>query len=402
VATLPRVYRYRLHLSADQERHFLAYAGARRFVYNWALARRKAHFAATGSDLSVAALCRELTLLKQQPATAWLQAFHGQMLQQPLHDLQRAFAAFFARRAAFPRFRSRKRDRPTFRFPQFLRLRGDTLLVPKLGPVPLVLHRPTEGELKSASFARDASGAWYVALTYQMPQAEGPLVPPAPERSVGVDLGLRDLAVLSDGSHIAAPRYYRRAERRLRRLQRQLSRCRQGSANRERVRHALARQHQRVTNQRRDHLEKLSAQLVRGHDLVCIGDLNVRGLARTKLAKSVYDAGWGLLRRKLSEKAQRERKHLVVVGRWYASTRTCAECGWKHPGLGLSDREWRCRCGRVHQRDENAARNIRSEGLRLLLAGGTPESQNAPRGPVSPAERRHGSLTGEAPPQAVG
>lgn len=208
--------------------------------------------------------------------------------------------------------------------------------------------------------------------------------------------------MLSDGTHEVAPKHYRRAERKLRRLQRQLSRCQQGSANRERVRHALARQHLRVANQRRDHLDKLSAALVHRYDLICIEDLHVRGLARTKLAKSVYDAGWGLLRRMLSEKTRRERKHLVVVGRWYASTRTCAGCGWKHPGLTLADREWKCRCGRVHQRDENAALNIRAEGLRLLLAGGTPESQNAPRGPVSPAARRHGPLTGEAPSLAVG
>jgi putative transposase len=396
------VYRYRLRLSAAQERRFIACAGARRFVYNWALARRKAHFAATGSDLSVAALCRELTQLKQQPATAWLQSFHGQMLQQPLHDLQRAFAAFFARRAGFPRFRSRKRDTRTFRFPQFLRLRGDKLLVPKLGAVRLVLHRPVEGELKSATFTCDASGAWYVSLTLHTAVEEGPLERPALERSVGVDLGLRDLAVLSDGTHEVAPKHYRRAERKLRRLQQRLSRCQQGSANRERVRHALARQHLRVANQRRDHLDKLSAALVRRYDLICIEDLHVRGLTRTKLAKSVYDAGWGLRRRMLSEKTRRERKHLVVVGRWYASTRTCAGCGWKHPGLTLADREWKCRCGRVHQRDENAAHNIRAEGLRLLLAGGTPESQNAPRGPVSPAECRHGPLTGEAPSLAVG
>lgn len=170
------------------------------------------------------------------------------------------------------------------------------LVVPTVGRVPLVLHRPVQGVLKSATFTQDARGAWYIPLVMQVAVVEGPLPPPEPTRAVGVDLGLTDLVVLSDGSHIPAPRYYRRALAKLARLQKQLSRCQGGSANREKLRNQLARLHQRVALLRREFAHRLSAQLVRQYDCICIEDLHVAALAKTKLAKSVYDAGWGLLR----------------------------------------------------------------------------------------------------------
>lgn len=162
VATHQKAYRYRALPTVSQESLFWQYAGARRYVFNWALARRKQHYAATGKGLSVSELCAELTVLKRQPKTAWLREMNAQSLQQAIRDLDKAFEAFFARRARFPRFRSRRRDRPSFRIPQSLRLDGETLIVPKLGPLRLVLHRPFEGVLKSATIKQDATGAWYV------------------------------------------------------------------------------------------------------------------------------------------------------------------------------------------------------------------------------------------------
>lgn len=251
----------------------------------------------------------------------------SQALQQAIRDLDTAFGAFFARRAKFPRFRSKKRETPTFRIPQRVTLVGDRLSVPKVGLVRLVLHRPEEGLLKSATFKQDATGAWYVTLVVHFELSDGPLPSPAPERVVGVDVGLKDLAVLSDGRCVPAPNHYRRAERKLRRLQRHLSRCQQGGKNREKARVKLARQHRRVANQRADHLHKLSSRLVREHDAVVIEDLNVKGLGRTNLAKSVHDAGWSMLRFQLSYKACWQRKHLVVVGRFFPSSRCYT--GWR-------------------------------------------------------------------------
>jgi putative transposase len=374
MSTHQKAYRYRLLPTPEQEGRFRQFAGARRWVYNFALARRIAHYKATGKSLSVTELCAELVLLKYQPETAWLREMDSQALQQAIRDLDKAFGAFFARRAKFPRFRSKKRETPTFRIPQRVTLVGDRLSIPKLGLVRLVLHRPLEGTLKSATFKQDATGAWYVTLVVHFELDDTTLPPPAPERVVGVDVGLKDLAVLSDGRRVPAPSPYRRAERKLKRLQRHLSRCQRGSKNREKARVKVARQHQRVANQRADHLHTLSSRLVREHDGVVLEDLNVKGLSKTKMGKSVHDAAWAMLRFQLTYKARWQRKHLVVIGRFFPSSRLCAACGCINSDLTLADREWRCGCGVSHDRDLNAARNIRDEGLRLLLAEGCPES----------------------------
>lgn len=374
MSTHQKAYRYRLLPTPEQEGLFRQFAGARRWAYNYALARRIAHYKATGKSLSVTELCAELARLKHQPETAWLREMDSQALQQAIRDLDKAFGAFFARRAKFPRFRSKKRETPTFRFPQRVALVGDRLSVPKVGLVKLVLHRPFDGVVKSATFKQDATGAWYVTLVVHFELSEVPVPPPAPERVVGVDVGLKDLAVLSDGQRVPAPRHYRRAERKLRRLQRHLSRCERGSKNREKARMKVARQHRRVANQRADHLHKFTSRLMCEHDAVVLEDLNVKGLGRTNLAKSVHDAGWAMLRFQLTYKARWQRKHLVVIGRFFPSSRLCTACGCINSDLTLADREWACGCGVSHDRDLNAARNIRDEGLRLLLAEGCPES----------------------------
>jgi putative transposase len=400
--THQKAYRYRLLPTPDQQAVFVQWAGARRWVYNTFLARRVAHYKATGKSLTLVEVCRELTVLKRQPETAWLRDCNAQSLQQALRDLDKAFAAFFAKRSRFPKFRSKKRDRPSFRLPAEVRVESDRLYVPKLGLVRLVLHRPVEGVVKSATFTRDATGAWYVSLVvhFEVPELAPP--PPAPERLVGIDLGLHDLAVLSDGTRIPAPKHYRRAERKLRRLQRHLARCRQGSKGREQARKAVARQHLKVANQRRDHHHKLTTALMCHYDAVAVENLNVKGLSRTKKAKSIHDAGWGQLRFQLSYKARWAGKHLVVAGRFFPSSRLCGACGAVNDALTLADRVWRCGCGAVHDRDLNAARNIRDYGLRLLLADGTSDSQNAPRELLSPVTHGHCSMTGEAPALAPG
>ncbi len=372
-----KAYRYRLRPTPVQEGLFRQFAGARRWVYNWALERRQAHYKATGKRLSVTALCAELAALKQQPHTAWLREMDSQALQQAIRDLDLAFRAFFEKRARFPRFKAKKRERPSFRIPQRVTVEGEMLMVPKVGPVKLVLHRPLEGTPRSATFKQDAIGAWYVTLIVHVDLPDTPLPPPDPARTVGVDLGLKDLAVLSDGRRVPAPKHYRRAERKLRRLQRHLSRCQKGSKNREKARAKVARQHQRVASRRRDHLHKLTTALVRQCDAICIEDLAVSGLGKTNLGKSVYDAAWGMLRSMLAYKTRWQGKRLAVIGRFYPSSRLCRACGTVNADLTLADRVWTCACGAAHDRDVNAAENIRHEGLRLLLAEGYPESQNA-------------------------
>jgi putative transposase len=216
----------------------------------------------------------------------------------------------------------------------------------------------------------------------QMPVVTLPL--PNPECSVGLDLGLRDAVVPSTGPRIPAPRFYRRGARKLRRAQRTFSRRLKGSRNKAKARRKVARVHQRIANQRADFTHKLSTTLIKHYQAVCIEDLNVRGLARTKLAKSVHDASMGMVRRQLEYKGQWYGTHVVAVDLFYPSTQLCHDRGHRNETLTLGDRTWQCpRCGTMPDRDLNAALNIRDEGLRLLTVGHT-ERLNACGGVVRP------------------
>jgi putative transposase len=378
---LRKVYRFRMRPTKAQEAGLYRMAGARRFIYNWALSRRKSYYAEHGKGISARELSSELTALKSQPETLWLKEAHSQMLQQALKDLDRAFRNFFEKRGRFPRFRSRKAGYFTFRIPQRVRVEDGRVYVPKVGWVRIRQSRGVEGTTKSATFKRDATGHWYVALTteFEIPDVE----PPAPVNPVGVDLGLKDLFVLSDGERVPAPRFARRAERRLGRVQKGLSRKKPGSRRREKAKRRVARVHRKVSNQRSDFLHKLTTDLTRKYDCICVEDLNTKGLAKTKLSRSVLDAAFGEFVRQVEYKATWSFKHSVRVGRFFPSTKLCSECGALNPNLRLVDRTWLCSsCGTQHDRDLNASRNILAEGMRVLAAGQT-ESQNARGEPVS-------------------
>ena len=375
--TVRRVYRFRLEPTSAQEEGFRRYAGARRFVWNWALDQRRAHYTLTGKTLPEKDLSARLTALKSAPATAWLRAMDSQSLQQALADLKRAFANFFARRAGYPHFKSKRADTARFRIPQRVTLTDGYVTVPKIGRVKVRQSQPVAGVTKGATFKRDACGHWFVSLVAETEMPDVALTHPDPERTVGLDLGLTDAVVTSDGARIAAPRFYRRSHRRLRRAQRVLSRRKKGSANCDRARRQVARIHRKIADQRNDVCHKLTTALVKNHDAVCIEDLSVTGLARTKLATSMMDASMGTIRRQLTYKGAWYRTPVVAVGRFYPSSRLRYECGYKNDALTLSDRRWTCpSCETTLDRDLNAARNIKREGLRLLAAGQA-ERQNA-------------------------
>jgi len=389
--TIQTTYRYRLNPTAEQEVKLNQCAGARRFVWNWALNRKREHFQHTGKTLGFSALCVELTLVKQQGATAWLRELDSQLLQQALRDLENAYQHVFRRarhgdrQKGFPKFKSKKTDTPRFRIPQRVVLIDSFVSVPKIGPIKAIVHRPLEGVTKSATFKREACGHWYISLVVE--QQIAPKVDRPVRTQIGIDVGLKALVVLSTGAKIAHPRWYRTQTRKLRRAQKALSRKVKGSRNRGKARIVVARLHQKTRNQRNDFLHKLSTDLVRHNDLVSIEDLNVRGLAKTKLAKSVLDAGWGMFRSLLTYKVDRADSHLIAIGRFFPSSKTCGACGLINTHLTLADREWTCRCGVQHDRDLNAARNIDREGSRLfeqLVAAGHAETQNAGGDSVSP------------------
>jgi putative transposase len=376
---LRKVHRFRMRPTKAQEARLYRMAGARRFVYNWALDRRKRYYAQYGKGISQKQLSSELTNLKGKPDTLWLREADSQMLQQALRDVEGAFEAFFDKRSRFPRFRSKKAGHYTFRIPQRVKVEEGEVYVPKVGWVRIRHSREVEGKTKSATFKRDATGDWYVALTteFEMPNVE----PPTPERPVGVDLGLKDLFVLSDGERVPAPRFARKADRKLKKAQKNLSRKKPGSRRREKAKHRVARVHRKVSNQRSDFLHKLTTDLARKYDCICVEDLSTKGLAKTKLSRSVLDAAFGEFVRQVEYKARWNFKRSVKVGRFFPSTKLCSECGALNPNLRLSDRTWLCGCGTQHDRDLNASRNILAEGMRELAAGQT-DNPNARGEPV--------------------
>jgi putative transposase len=379
-STAHRAFRFRLEPTAGQARAFAQFAGARRWVWNWALAEMQQYYKETGKTLPAGVLSARLTALKDKPETAWLKEMDSQALQQTLIDLRQAFVNFFERRARYPRFKSKKRDRVRFRIPQRVKVVGKGVQVPKIGHVRMRLSQPVVGTTKSATFKQDACGHWFVTLVAECEVPGVELPAPDPERTVGIDLGLKDAVVPSAGPRIPAARFYRRAERTLRRAQRVHSRRKKGSRNRAKARTKVARVHQRVANQRADFLHKITTTLIKNHDAVCTEDLSAKGLARTKLAKSVLDASMGTLRWQLTYKGQWYGTHVVAVDRFFPSTQLCHDCGFKNEHLALTDRMWVCpHCGVLHDRDLNAALNIEKEGLRLLavLAAGHAESLNA-------------------------
>jgi putative transposase len=333
---LRKAYRFRMRPTKTQEVGLYGMAGARRFVYNWALSRRKDHYAEHGKGISARELSSELTALKSKPETLWLKEADSQMLQQALTDVDRAYDAFFKRRSRFPRLRSKKAGHFTFRIPQRVRVEDGRVYIPKVGWVRVRLSTGVQGTTKSATFKRDATAHWYVALSteFEIPEVE----PPAPVNPVGVELGLKDLFVLSDGHRVWAPHFARRADRRLRRSQKDLSRKKPGSRRREKAKCRVTGVHRKVSNQRSDFLHKLTTDLTREYDCICLEDLSTKGLAKTKLSRSVLDAAFGQFLRQVEYKARWSFKRSVRVGRFFPSTKLCSECGMVKPNVRLSDR----------------------------------------------------------------
>lgn len=377
----------RLDPTPEQAEALEGFAGARRWVWNWALERRKETYEAHGRAISWSKLSSELTALKREPETQWLADADSQALQQAMRDLKAAFAAFFRGQAGYPRWRSKKRHTPTFRIPQRVRLDGATVYVPKIGHVS-VRHVPpgADGSTKGATFKRSAAGHWYAKLVVEWHCEEGPVnLPDDPARVVGVDLGLTTYAVLTDGTKLGNPRFGREGDRKLRTLHRGLSRKKRGSRNRAKARRRLARAYEKIRNQRKDFAHKLTTGLLDRYDGVCIEDLGVSALARTKLARSVLDAAWGEIKRQLAYKAPRRGKYLGFAGRFQATTKVCHACGGRAPELSLADRSWRCRvCDTDHDRDENAAAMVKHLGWGRYAS----ETQDVAAGPVETLNAR--------------
>jgi len=361
---IQRTYKFRLKPTPQQEQQLVFLAGCRRFVWNWALRT-------FGEDFRYPKAARALTAFKQTEEGAFLKEAVAQTLQQVLQDLERAFVNQRQGRSRWPRFKSRKSTPHALRFPQDVRIENGAIFLPKLGAIAATLHRLVEGQIKSATVKQTPRGRWNITL---VAHSEIEVKPYTQDTPVGIDVGLESFLTLSSGEKIAPPRFYRKQEAKLRKVQRRVSRKHKGSKNRTKARRRLAAVYERVGNQRENFLHQLTHRLVERHDVICIEDLNLSALTRTKLrghAKSWTDAALGEFRRQLEYKALWRSRQLVLVSRFYPSSQLCCDCGFREPHA-LSVRRWICPCCQTeHDRDVCAARNILTEGLRQLTVGTT-------------------------------
>jgi putative transposase len=383
-------YNYRLD---PWPRHRAALArafGCARVVFNDGLRARQDAYRAGRPYLTDTELSARLTAAKKTPERQWLTEVSAVVLQQALADLNVAYRNFFASvkderkgpRVGPPRFRSRKDRRQAIRFTanaRFTVLPDGRLRLPKIGDVPVRWSRSLPCQPSSVTVIRDAAGRYFASFVVQTdPAADAQRFPPA-GREVGIDLGLAAFAVLSDGAKVSAPRFLRRAEKKLRRMQRAHSRTQKGSRNREKSRAALARAHAAVADRRADFCHQVSTMLIRENQAVYVEDLCVAGLGRTRLAKSVHDAGWSAFVAMLEYKAARYGRTFARTGRFEPTSQLCSACGARDGPKPLGVRTWTCAaCRTVHDRDVNAAKNV--------LALGRRESLNACRGSIRPGE----------------
>ncbi|MFJ9584501.1 RNA-guided endonuclease InsQ/TnpB family protein [Streptomyces acidicola] len=400
-------YAFRLDPTPGQCNALARAFGCARVVYNDAIAARERARAAGETFHTATVLSKTLiTEAKKTRERRWLGDVSAVVLQQSLRDAESAYRNFFASlmgarkgaRVGAPRLKSRKDNRQSVRFTVNARwkiTRSAKLLLPKIGEVKVRWSRTLPTTPSSVTVIKDAAGRYFASFVIETDpeQDRTRFSEPDSDTAVGIDLGLTHFAVLSDGTKIASPRFLRRAEKKLKKAQRELSRKQKGSRNRAKARLKVARAYAKVTDARREFHHQLSTQLIRVNQAVAVEDLAVSGLARTKLAKSVHDAGWSQFLHMLEYKAQRYGRTFVRIGRFEPTSQVCSTCGHREGPKPLEVREWTCpACGTLHDRDHNAAKNIKAAGLAVSVCGAQvrPERVPAPRGEAG----SHGIRTG--------
>jgi putative transposase len=367
-------YKCRAYPDSEQVSVLNRTFGCVRVVWNRTLAWRHARYHGEQARTSFTQANAYLTAMKAGAGMDWLNEVSSVPLQQAIRHQQAAYTNFFTGRARYPRFKSRYGRQSAEYTRSGFRYRDGRLFLAKMDtPLRFVWSWPGIDPAAigptTVTVSRDPCGRWYVSFAVDVADP-GQL--PVTGAVVGVDLGIKDFAVTSDGQRLPNPRSLAKRERNLARYQRRMARCQKGSANRAKAKAKVARAHRKVRASRADFLHKASTRLVRGHDVIAIEDLAVRNMIRNRsLAKTISDCGWGTFREMVNYKAERAGRHLIVIDRWYPSSKTCSACGYLLASLSLSTRHWTCpSCGTRHDRDVNAAKNILAAGLAVSACGG--------------------------------
>lgn len=405
-----RGIKIRLYPNKAQTEEFNKILGCYRFVYNRMLSIKQRAYEESQTNLSMCDLSKHFhNELLKDPDYAWLAEQNTKVMKQSIRQMLTAYDNFFHHRAKFPRFKSKK-DNQSALFPREAISKRNTfdtrhiILTPSLGHIAfrcsdlyLDRLRRHKDRIKSATLSKTKSGNWFLSVLVDIPDHELVRFKHTGGR-VGVDLGVKVMAVASDGTVYPNPKWFRESEKRIARLQRRMSRKAKGSRNREKARMKVAKAFERLTRQREAYIHSVVDSLLAANDIVFVEDLNVQGMLRNhKLAKAIAEVGFHRFMSVLEDKACVNWKQVVKVGRWYASSKTCSVCGYVYRGLTLGERRWRCpECGAVHDRDLNAAVNIFKEGERTI-GSRRPEFKPVENPPVddrqSPTDLRSGGST---------
>jgi putative transposase len=368
MAIVNYTYKFRLYPNEEQVVLLAKHFGCNRFVYNHFLAERINYYMehkesdAEKKSLNYYDQAKKLTELKKE--YIWLKEPNSQSLQFALSCLETAYNNFFNGRTKFPRFHS-KRNKQSFTAPQSVEIRNGKLRIPKFkGGIKCKFHREVVGEIKTCTISKNPSGQYFASILVERDIEQLPKL----KKSVGVDLGIKTLAVCSDGTKYENIKPYRTLEARLKKLNQWFSRTTKGTTLHEKVRKKIAKLYQKISNIRDNYLHKISRKLVDENQIICLEDLNVKGLmANRKQSKSVWDCSWSKLITIVKYKADWYGREVVQISRWFPSSKTCNVCHYVKQDLTLEGRKWYCpKCGTTHDRDYNASLNIEQQGLNLL------------------------------------
>ena len=341
--------------------------GCSRFVYNYFLNERKDQYQKDKKSDNYYVQAKSLTDLKKNEEYNWLKEVNSQTIQFALRNLDTAYINFFRGNAQFPKFKSRK-HKNTFTIPQFGRLEENKILIPKfkVGIKVKLDKREVKGKIGKMNITKTPTGKYYVSIFTEQTIEQLPKT----NKKCGIDLGLKDFVITSDGIKYKNNRYTKKYSRELKKAQQHFSRKEKGSNGFEKQKLKVAKIHEKIASCRLDTLHKVSKELVEDYDLISIEDLNVKGMIKNhKLSKHIADASWGNFVNLLNYKCDWYGKELVKINRFYPSSKTCNCCGWINQELKLSDRKWTCKCGETHDRDINASKNILKEGLKIYGKG---------------------------------
>ena len=358
-------YKYRIYPNKEQEIFLMRSFGCTRFVYNWALSLKNQEYANTKKSSNYYELNRKLPELKKE--YPWLTEVYSQTIQASLRNLDNAFTRFFKKRGKYPKFKSKHKNDYSFQIPQGAKILEGKLYIPKVKDgIKIKLSREFDGKIKTTTISKNPVGQYFVTFLVESNENIKPLENFNIDKTIGIDLGIKEFAVISDGRRIENPKHLKNKLRRLKKIQQRYSRKQKGSNNRKKYRMKVARQHLKIKNQRQDFLHKLTHKLTHENQVssICIEDLAISNMVKNHcLSQAISDVGWGEFRRQLDYKCKWYGKNLIVISRFAPSSKLCPECGQINQKLTLADREWACDCGAIHDRDLLASNNIKNFGI---------------------------------------